>query len=157
MDHSPAFGYYARNNSTESLCSTAEYETFREACLAEHVSRNRLLKQTRWLGETLNTRRRTGGVDHKGGSLVGHSCLRLRIRKGFRRTIGSAFSQSLAVKGYRSQPGLPGQDQPVHGTWAMALQDGGYGKRGLALESTLGSEEHPGFIQPIKEYVPRRC
>ena len=39
----------------------------------------------------------------------------------------------------------------------MSLQDGGHGKRGLALQSTSRSEEHPVFIQPIKEYVLRRC
>ena len=155
--HSPAFGYHARNNSAESLCSTAEYETSREAYLAEHVSRNRLLKQTRRLGKKLRTRRRDGCVDHRGGSLVGHSSFPLHPRKGFKSIIKSASSQRLAAKGYRSQPGLPGQDQPGRGTWAMALQNGGHGKRGLALESTIRSEEHPVFIQPIKKYVLRRC
>ena len=155
--HSSAFGYHARNNSTESLCSTTGHETFREAYLAERVSRNRLLKQTRVLGKKLNSRRRDGRVDHRGGSLAGRSSFQLRLRKGFRSTITSASSQSLAARGYRSRPGLPGQDQPVHGNWAMSLQDGGHGKHNLALEPTLRSEAHPVFIQPIKEYVLRRC
>ena len=155
--HSPAFGYHARNNSTESLCSTAGYETFREAYLAEHVSRNRLLKQTRMLGKKLNTRRRVGCVDHRGGSLVGDSSFPLRLRKCFRRTIMSVSSQSLAARGHRSRPGSPGQDQPVHGNWVMPLQDGRHGKYKLALKPTLRSEGHPVFIQPIKEYVLRRC
>ena len=155
--HAPAFGYHARNNSAESLSSTAKYENSREACLAEHVSRNRLLKQTRRPGKKLNTRRRNGRVDHRGGSLVGHGSFPLRLRKGFRSTITSASSQSLAVRGYRSRPGSPGQDQLVHGHWAMLLQDGDHGKHSLALEPTLRSEGHPVFIQPIKEYVLRRC
>ena len=155
--HAPAFGYHARNNSAESLSSTAEYENSREAYLAEDVSRNRLLKQTRRPGKKLNTRRRDDRVDHRGGSLVGRSSFPLRLRKGFRSTIRSASSQRLAAKRYRSQPGSPGRDQPVHGNWAMPLQDGGHGKHNLALEPTSRSEGHPVFVQPIKDYVLRRC
>ena len=90
--HSSAFGSHARNNSTESLCSTTGHETFREAYLAKHASRNRLLKQTRMLGKKLNIRRRDGRVNHRGGSLVGHSSFPLRLRKGFRSTITSVSS-----------------------------------------------------------------
>ena len=73
----------------------------------------------------------------------------------------SAFSQLLPAKAYKSQPESLGQDQPVYGSWAMALRNSGYGKRSLALKSTLRSEEHPVehpvFIQPIREYVLGRC
>ena len=153
--HSPAFGYHARNNSAESLCSTAVCETSREAHLSEHVSRNRLLKQTRRLGKKVTTRRRDRRVDHRGGNLSSHSFFTLH-REGFKSTRWSASSQRIPPKGRRSQPQSPGQDQPVHGNWATPLQDDGHAKRSSALEPTLRSEGPPVFIQPIKQYVLKR-
>ena len=154
--HSPAFGYHARYNSAESLCSTAAYETSREDYLAEHVSRNRLLKQTRRPGKKVITRRRDRRVDHPGGNLSRHSSFPLRLREGFRSTIRSASSRRLPPKRCRSQPELPRQDQPVNRSRVMRLQDGGHGKRSSALERPLRSEGSPVFIQPIKQYVLKR-
>ncbi len=151
--HSPAFGYHARNNSAESLYSTA---VSREAYLAEHVSRNRLLKQTRRPGKNVSARRRDRRVDHPGGNLSGHSSFPLRLREGFRSTIRSASSRRLPPKGCRSQPESPGQDQPVHRSRTMRLQDGDYGKRSSALEPTLRSEGPPTFIQPSKQHIVKR-
>ena len=151
--HSPAFGYHARNNSAESLCSTAECETSREARLAEHVSRNRALKQTRKPGKKVTTRRRDRGVDNRGGTLSGHGSFPLHLRKGFRSNKCSASPQP---KGYRSKPQSQGQDQPARGTWAMPLQDGARGEHSWALEPRLRSEGSPVFIQPIKQYIRKR-
>ena len=155
-NHSPAFGYHARNNSAESLCSTAVCETSREAHLAEHVSRNRLLRQTRRPGKKVTTRRRDRRVDHRDGNLSGHSSFPLHLREGLRSTIWSASSQRLPPKGRRSQPKSPGQDQPVHETWALPLREGGHANRSPSLEPTLHSEGPPVFIQPIKQYVLKR-
>lgn len=154
--HSPAFGYHARNNSAESLCSTAVCETSREAHLAEHVSRNRLLKQTRRPGKKATTRRRDRRVDHRDGNLSGHSSFPLQLVEGFRNTIRSASSHCLPPKGRRSLPDSPGQEQPVYGNWAMPLQGGGHAKRSSALEPTSRSEGPPVFIQPIKQNFLKR-
>ena len=154
--HSPAFGYHARNNSAESLCSTAVCETSREAHLAEHVSRNRLLSQKRRPGKKVTTRRRDRRVDHRGGNLSGHSSFPFHLREGSRSTIWSASSQRLPPKGRRSQSKSPGQDQPVHETWALPHREGGHAKHSSSLEPTLHSEGHPVFIQPIKQYVLKR-
>ena len=154
--HSPAFGYQARNNSAESLYSTAGYDTSREAHLAEHVSRNRRLRQTRRPGKKVTNRRRDRRVDHPSGNLSGHSSFPLHVREGHRNTIGLASSQRRPPKGRRSQPESPGQDQPVPGNWAMPLQDGGHAKRGPALEPTLRSEGPLVSIRPIKQYVLKR-
>ena len=155
--YSPAFGYHARNNSAESLCSTAVCETSREAYLAEQVSRSRLLRQTKRPGKKVITRRRDRRVGHRGGNLSGHSSFLLHLRESFRSIIWSVSSQRLPPKGRRSQPKSPGQDQPVHGTWTLPLQDGGHGERSSAFELTLRSERHAVFIQPIKKYVLKRC
>ena len=154
--HSPAFGYHARNNSAESLCSTAVCETSREAYLAEHVSRNRVLKQTRKPGKNVTSRRRDRRIDHRGGTLSGHGSFPLHLREGFRSTTCLASSRRLPPKGSKSQPQLQVQDQPAHGTWAMPLQDSGCGKRDWASEPTLRSEGSPVFIQPIKQYIRKR-
>ena len=154
--HSPAFGYHARNNSAESLFSTAVCKTSREAHLAEHVSRNRLLRQTRWPGKKVTTRRRDRRVDHRDGNLSGHSSFPWLFGEGLRSNIWSASSQRLPPKGRRSQPKSPGQDQPVHETWALSLRDGGHAKRSSSLVPTLHSGEPPVFIEPIKQCVLER-
>ena len=155
--HSPAFGYHARNNSAESLCSTTVCKTSREAHLAEQVSRSRLLRQTKTPGKKAITRRRDRRVGHRGGNLSGHSSFLLHLRESFRSTTWSVSSQHLPPKGSRSQPKSPGQDQPVHGTWTLPFQDGGHGERSSGFELTLHSERHFVFIQPIKKYVLKRC
>ncbi len=104
----------------------------------------------------MTTRRRDRRVDHRGGNLSGRSSFPLHLREGFRSSISSASSQRLPPKGRRSQPESPGQDQPVHGNWAMPLQDGGHAKRTSALEPTLRSEGPSVFIQPIKQNVLKR-
>ena len=154
--HSPAFGYHARKNSAESLRSTAVCETSREARLAEYVSRNRALKQTRKPGKKVTTRRRDRRVDYQGGTLSGHRSFPLHLREGFISTICSASSQHLPPKKCRSQPQSQVQDQPAHGTWVMPLEDSGCGKRSWALEPTLSSEGPPVFVQPIKQFIRKR-
>ena len=155
--HSPAFGYHARNNSAESLCSNAVCKTSREAHLAEQVSRSRLLRQTKRPGKKVITRRRDHRIGHRGGNLSGNSSFLLHLRESFRSTIWSVSSQRLPPKGRRSQPKSPRKDPQVHGTWALTLQEGGHGEHNSGFELTLRSERHTVFIQPIKKYVLKRC
>lgn len=160
--YSPAFGHQARNNSAASLLPDRDDALSREALLAEQVSINRRLRQMKdgATKESADTKRRrqneVPGDEPKRGRF-----LRSRLRHRLRKSEKSASSQRV-LQGLLSPP--PEALSPrgrveqknvliVRSLQVRKLSNNGHRR---FLEPVLRYENHPVFVQPVKDYVMRR-
>ena len=163
--YSPAFGHQARNNSTASLWPQRDDALSREALLAEQVSFNRRLRQ-REDGDSdskngaYNERRRQSqqtGEDPKRFRVLPSRYI-CRLRKS-----DPASSHQYLQRHCSPRSRLLSSSGRVKYKKALRIIRGlrprnvkCKGHRWL-LEPILRSENHPVFVQPIKDYVMRRC
>ena len=162
--YSPAFGHQARNNSSASLWPQRDDALSREALLAEQVSLSRRLRRQTENGDIKNgacteLRRRSQptGEDPK--------CFRFLSSRYLRRmrTSDPAFSHRYFQEDSSPQSGLLSSSGRVKHKNALkiirALRPRNLIDKGQRwiYEAFLKSERHPVFVQPIKEYVMRRC
>ena len=162
--YSPAFGHEARNNSCASWWPQRDDILSREALLAEQVSLNRRSRRQREDGDSKNStyteqrhRNQRTGEDPKRFPFLPSRCL---------RHIGTSdpASPHQHLQGNSSpQSGFSNSSGRVKNKNALKITRGlrprhlsGEGQRWL-FEPFLRSESHPVFVQPIKEYVMKRC
>ena len=161
--HSPAFGHQARNNSAASLSPKRDDALSREALLAEQVSLNRRLK-------------RQEDGDAKDGSYTKWRCQsepigeepkrhRFYHSRYLRRLRTSDSASSLRRPQRRSSP----QSEPLSSQGMIKQKNAlevmcGLRQRNVndnyqrwSFEPFLRSENHPVFVQPVKDYVMKRC
>ena len=162
--HSPAFGHQARNSSTASLWPQRDDALSREALLAEQVSLNRRLRRQREDGDSRNgantERRRQSqptGKDAKRFPFLPSRCPR------HLRTSDPASSHQHLQGHFSPQSGLSSSSGRVKHKNALKIIRGlrrrkisDEGQRWI-FEPFLRSENHPVFVQPIKDYVMTRC
>ena len=162
--HSPAFGHQARNNSTASLWPQRDDALSREALLAEQVSLNRRLRRQREDGDSKNgayTERRRqsqpSGEDLKRFRFLPSHCLR-RLRTSdsasSHRHLQGHSSPQLWILSSSGRVKHKNTLKVIRGLRPRNLSD--EGQRWL-FEPFLRSENHPVFVQPIKDYVMKRC
>ena len=162
--HSPAFGHQARNSSTASLWPQRDDALSREALLAEQVSLNRRLRRQREDGDSKNGaytewRRQSQptGEDPERFRFLPSRCLhRLRTSdatSSHRQLQGHSLPQSgiLSLSGRVKHKNAL---KVIRGLRPRNLSD--EGQRWL-FEPFLRSENHPVFVQLIKDYVMKRC
>lgn len=157
--HSPAFGHQARNNSTASLWPERDDALSRESLLAEQVSLNRRLRQREdgAAKESIDTKRR------RHSELSGEEPERRRfLPSRYRRRLKSASSHRVltGLSGPRSEALNPyGRVEQknvlkaMRGLRVRTVSDDGHR---WSLEPVLRSEDHPVFVQPVKEFVIKR-
>ncbi len=132
--HSPAFGHQARNNSAASLWPERDESLSREALLADHISLQRRLRQgkDRCAKESTDTKRRRQSEPSKVEPK--HHCVfpsrnphRLRTSRAASKVMRGLRLRNVSDDGHR-----------------------------CSFEPFLRSENHPVFVQPIKDYVVKR-
>lgn len=161
--HSPAFGHQARNNSAASLWPERDDTLSREALLAERVSLNRRLKlrhRDRDANEGAYTERRrqsepTGNEPKRRRFFL--SCYRGRFRTSD-STSSHRCLRGLSGPGSDSvsSHGRVKQKNPPKVMRGLRLRNVANRGQRWSLEPFLRSENHPVFVQPVKEYVMRR-
>lgn len=161
--YSPAFGHQARNNSAASLLPERDDALSREALLAEQVSSNRRLRQMKEgaTKESADTKRRrqneVPGDEPKRGRFL-HSRLRHRLRKSEKSASSQRILQrplspppeALSPRGRVEQRNVL---KVVRSLQVRKLSNNGHRR---FLEPVLRYENHPIFVQPVKDYVMRR-
>ena len=162
--YSPAFGYQARNNSTASLWPQRDDALSREALLAEQVSLSRRLRRQRADGDSENSAYTKWRLQSQptGEDPKRFRCLPSRYLRRLRTSDPASSHRHL--QGHSSpQSGLLISNGRVKHKNALKIIRGlrprklsDEGQRWF-LEPFLRSEHHPVFVQPIKDYVMKRC
>ena len=153
--YSPAFGHQARNNSSESLWPQRDDAMSREALLAEQVSLNRRLRRRREDGDS--RRSQPTGEDPKRFRFFPSRCL------CHLRTSDPTSSHHHVQEQPSPQSGLLSSSGRVKNANALknvrGLRQRNLSDKGQrwSFEPFLRSESHPVFVQPIKDYVTKRC
>ena len=162
--YSPAFGYQARNSSSESLWPQRDDAMSREALLAEQVSLNRRLRRQREDGDSKNSAYTEKG---RRSQPTGEGPKRFRFfPSGYLcrlRTSDPASSHHHVQEQPSPQSEVLSSSGRVKN--ANALKNvRGWRQRSLSdkgqcwlFEPFLRSQSHPVFVQPIKDYVMKRC
>ena len=161
--HSPAFGHQARNNSAASLWPKRDDALSREALLAEQVSLNRRLRHREHRGAKKGVYTKWRRQSESTGEKPKRHCFSPSHYLRRLRTSDSASSE-------RYQQGLPGSQSDQLSSRGRVKQKNALKlMRGLRLrnmsddsqrwsfEPFLRSENNPVFVQPVKEYVTKRC
>ena len=157
--NSPAFGHQARNNSATSLWPDRDNVLSREEFLAERVSLNRRLRQNEdgAAKESIDTKGRGQG-EVSGEEPTRRRLLRSRHRRHMKKSEESAASRRV----FRKRMGPQGPRGRVEHKHVLKMMRGlrvrnvGDDGHRWSLEPVLRSENHPVFIQPVKDYVMRR-
>ena len=162
--YSPAFGYQARNNSSASLWPQRDDALSREALLAEQISLNRRLRRQTEDGDSTNgayteQRRRSQATIEdpiRFRFLSSRYLRRLRISDPA-SSHQHLQEQSSPQSGLLSSSGRVKHKNAlkiIRGLRPQNLSDDG---QRWSFEPFLRSETHPVFIQPVKDYVMKRC
>ena len=163
--HSPAFGHQARNNSAALLWPKRDDAVSREALVAEQISLNRRLRhrEDRGAKKGVHTKWR------RQSESVGEKIKRYRFSPShYLRRLRT--SDSASSERYVLVQGLPGPQSEQLSSRGRVKQKNAFKlMRGLRLrniiddsqrwsfEPFLRSENHPVFVQPVKDYVTKRC
>lgn len=161
--YSPAFGHQARNNSTASL-SEKDDALSREALLAEPVSLNRRLRQKED-GATKESidMKRCRRSEMSGDEPKYRRLLSARFGTRLRKSEKSASSQRVPQEPFSYGPGTSNprgmveQNNVLKVIRDLRVRKLNNDVHRRSLEPVLRSEDHPVFVQPVKDYVMRRC
>lgn len=161
--HSPAFGHQARNNSAASLWPRRDDALSREALLAEHISLNRRLRHrehrgakkgvyTKWRRQSEST----GEKPKRHRFSPSHYLRRLRTSDStsseqYLRGLPGSQSDQLSSRGRVKQKNAL---KLMRGLRLRNMSDD---SQRWSFEPFLRSENHSVFVQPVKEYVTKRC
>lgn len=172
--NSPALGHNARNSSPALAWLNARSEPSREECLAEDISRRRRIEQ-------LNKRQHPGKEPNRRHALSNDSLDMVEENNGI-ATSTSLRRRNRSSTGVTRSPGAPckwrkveriyappnrvaspptGPNSQISGTrgarpiWRNN-RGNEIGSHRLSFEPVLRSEDHPVFIQPVKEHIVRR-
>lgn len=172
--NSPALGHNARNSSPALAWPNARSEPSREERLAEDISRRRRIEQLnkrQHFGKEPNSRHALSSnsldmVEEDNGIATSTS-LRRRNRSstGVTRSPGATSQRRKVDRIYarHSRVASPptGPNSQISGTqgarpiWRNNRANA-IGSHRLSFQPVLRSEDHPVFIQPVKEHIIRR-
>ena len=155
--HSPAFGHQARRNSAASMLPERVDSLSREAHLAEQISSKRRLRQSKGgAKESTDTKQcrqsePTGKESKRRRLFTSHHPRRLRSDSAS----AYPFLHELDAEASNSHNELKQKDtfKVMRGLRLQNVSDDGHR---WSFEPFLRSENHPVFVQPIKEYVMKR-
>lgn len=161
--HSPAFGHQARNNSAASLWPEKDDSMSREALLADRVSLSRRLRQSTFEAAEGSMDQKWRCQSELSGGKHGHRRL-FPSRHG--RRLGKPDESASSHQSFQGRSASrPGVSIPrgkieqrnvlkvIRGSRVRDVSDDGHR---WSLEPIVRSEEHPIFVQPVKDYVMKR-
>ena len=161
--HSPAFRHQARNNSAVSSWPESHDALSREALLAERISLSRRLNQRRNdAAKEITDRKRRCHSELSGGQHKRRRFFPSRHRRCLGDPAESACSHRLFQGCSASRPGTVSPRgkfeqrnvlKVIRGSRVRNLSDHGHR---WSLEPIVRSEDHPVFVQPVKDYVRKR-
>ena len=161
--HSPAFGHQARNNSAASLWPERDDSLSREQLLADRVSLSRRLRQRKFQAAKESTDQTRSCQSEQSGGEHGHRRLSpSRHRRRLGKPDESASSHRIfqghsaprpAVSIPRGKIEQRNVLKVIRGSRVRNLGDDGHR---WSLVPIVRSEEHPIFVQPVKDYVMKR-
>ena len=161
--HSPAFGHQARNNSAASLWPEKDDSLSREALLADRVSLSRRLRQRKFEAAEGSTNRKRRCQSELSGGEHGHS---RQFPSRHRRRLGkpdeTAYSHRFFQGRSASRPGVSiprgkiEQRNVLKVIRGSGVRNASNDAQRWSLEPIVRSEEHPIFVQPVKDYVMNR-
>ena len=159
---SPAFGHQARNNSAASLLPERDDALSREGLLAEQVSYNRRLRQREDdRGTESNGTKRREQSEPLGEEPKRPCLFSSRLQRRL-RTSDSASSHGYVQDVVVSRPEVLSPRCKVKQKSALRVMRRprlrGVSEDGhrWSLEPFLRSENHPVFVQPVKDFVMKR-
>lgn len=161
--HSPAFGHQARNNSAASLWPERDDGLSRKALLADRVSLSQRLRQR----EDEATKGSNDKIRHCQSELSEGEHKRRRFfpsrhRSRLKRSDKSATSHRILQRPSAPRPETSSlRDRfkqknilkVMHGSRVRNVSDDAHR---WSLEPVVRSENHPIFVQPVKDYVMKR-
>lgn len=173
--NSPALGHHARNSSPTLAWPGGRSGPSREERLAEDISRQRRLHklgESQRLGKGVNSRRAwskasSGEIERESGIVVTSTSLRRRSRSSNEMTTShSAPCQRRKVDRLYGRPrrfdsppaAMPSQTsgtQRARPIWRKSRLNG-TGSHRWSFQPILRSEDHPVFIQPVKDHIIKR-